>query len=250
MMEVSMFARRILISLFTVLFIAGTAAADLKVVKMTHRDGFTVMGQTQPAEDQEQTTWIGDGRMLMEQGANSTIVRLDTKKLIVVDHQGKSFSVLDLPINLDSLMPAGMAEQMKVMMTFEVTVTPADESKTVGEWTAQRYEMKMTSKMMSMESTMWATTHPAFDQEAYFNMAQHMANLQPGMADVAKEMHKVKGLVVEQEGVMTMTMMGDISVKTSEKTSSIEKLDPPAGIYDPPAGYTEKPFDLMAQMQK
>jgi hypothetical protein len=60
----------------------------------------------------------------------------------------------------------------------------------------------------------------------------------------------VKGLVVEQEGVMTMTMMGDISVKTSELTSSIEKLDPPAGTYDPPAGYTEKPFDLMAQMQK
>jgi hypothetical protein len=45
-------------------------------------------------------------------------------------------------------------------------------------------------------------------------------------------------------------MMGDISVNTSEKTSSIEKLDPPAGTYDPPAGYTEKPFDLMAQMQK
>jgi hypothetical protein len=49
---------------------------------------------------------------------------------------------------------------------------------------------------------------------------------------------------------MTMTMMGNISVKTSEKTSSIEKLDPPVGIYDPPSDYTEKPFDLMAQMQR
>ncbi len=245
-----MFARRILTTLFTVLMIAGSATADLKVVKMTHRDGFTVMGQTQPADDHEQTTWIGDDRMLMEQGSSATIVRLDTNKLIVIDHTEKSYSVLDLPINLDSLMPAGMAEQMKTMMTFEVTVTATGESKTVGEWKTQRYEMKMTSKMMSMEMTMWASPHPAFDQEAYFNMAEHMASLQPGMAKVAKEMHKVKGLVVEQEGVMTMTMMGDISVNTSERTSSIEKIDPPAGIYDPPADYTEKPFDFMAQMQK
>ena len=108
----------------------------------------------------------------------------------------------------------------------------------------------MASKMMTMESILWASKHPAFDQEAYFKMALHMASLQPGMANIAKEMHKVQGLVVEQEGVMTMAMMGDVSVKTSEKTSSIEKLDPPAGTYDPPADYAEKPFDFMSQMQR
>ncbi len=245
-----MFARRILFSLLAALSIAGTAAADLKIVKVTHRDGFTMMGQSQPAQDETQTTWIGDDRMIMEQGDSATIIRLDTNKLIVVDHKEKSFSVLDLPIDLDSLMPAGMADQIKGMMTFEVTVTPTGESKAIGEWRAQRYEMKMTSKMMTIESILWASKHPAFDQEAYFKMAQHMSSLQPGMANIAKEMHKVEGLVVEQEGVMTMTMMGDVSVKTSEKTSSIEKLDPPAGTYDPPADYAEKAFDFMGQMQK
>lgn len=245
-----MIARRTVVAFFTILMIAGAAVADLKVVKKTHRDGFSMMGKTQPADDQEQITWIGDDRMRMEQGTSATIIRLDTNKLIVVDHTGKSYSVLDLPINLESMMPAGMADQMKAMMTFEVTVTPTGESKDVGEWKAHGYEMKMTSKMMTMEATLWASAHPAFDQEAYFRMAQHMASLQPGMANVAKEMQKVEGLVVEQAGVMTMTMMGNVSVKTSENTTSIEKLDPPAGIYDAPAGYTEKPFDLMAQMQK
>jgi hypothetical protein len=245
-----MFVRRILTALLTVLLVAGAAAADLKIVKMTHRDGFTMMGQTQPAQDNEQTTWIGDDRMVMEQGDNATIVRLDTSKLIVVDHVEESFSVLDLPIDLDALIPAGMAEPMKAMMTFEVTVTPTGESKTIGDWKAQKYEMKMTSEMMTMESTMWASKQPAFDQAAYFKMARQMASLQPGMADVANEMNKVDGLVVEQEGVMTMTMMGNVSVKTWEKTSSIEQLDPPPGTYDPPAGYTEKPFDFMSQMQR
>ena len=245
-----MIARRTFVALFAILMIAGVAAADLKVVKMTHRDGFTMMGQTQPAEDQEQTTWIGDDRMRMDQGTNTTIIRLDTNKLIIVDHTKKSYSTLDLPIDLESMMPEGMADQMKAMMTFEVTVTATGESKDVGEWKAKQYEMKMTSKMMTMEATLWASPHPSFDQEAYFNMAWHIASLQPGMADVAKEMHKIKGLVVEQDGVMTMTMMGDISVKTSEKTSTIEELGPPAGIYDAPADYTETPFNFMEQIQR
>ena len=46
-----------------------------------------------------------------------------------------------------------------------------------------------------------------------------------------------------------MTMMGN-EVGTSEKAISIEEIDPPAGTYDPPPGYTEKPFDFMAQVQR
>jgi hypothetical protein len=45
-----------------------------------------------------------------------------------------------------------------------------------------------------------------------------------------------------------MTMMGN-DVGTAEKTISIETVDAPSGTYDPPAGYTEKPFDFMQQMQ-
>jgi hypothetical protein len=60
-------------------------------------------------------------------------------------------------------------------------------------------------------------------------------------------MSKIEGLVVEQQGVMTM--MGN-EVGTSEKALSIENVEAPAGTYDPPAGYTEKPFDFMAQMQR
>ena len=60
-------------------------------------------------------------------------------------------------------------------------------------------------------------------------------------------MTKIEGLVVEQKGVMTM--MGN-EVGTSEKTISIDDMAAPAGTYDPPADYTEKPFDFMARMQK
>jgi len=241
-----MLVRKTLSVLFVLLLSAGIAAADLKVIKQTHQDGFTIMGQTQPAEDKQQTTWIGTNMMYMDQGDNVTIVRLDTMKLYVVDHTTKTYHVLDLPVDLSTLVPPEM-QPMLAMMQFEVTVTPTDEHKQVGEWNARRYDMSMTSQMFSMKSTMWVTKVAGYDPEAFNSMYVHLNSLQPGMADAVKEMGKIDGLVVEQQGLMTM--MGN-EVGTSEKTISIDNMDAPAGTYDPPAGYTEKPFDFMARMQR
>jgi hypothetical protein len=241
-----MFVRKLLAALFVVLLTTGIAAADIKVVKMTHQDGFTIMGQTQPPEDREQTSWIGNDRMYMDQGGTTTIVRLDLMKLYVIDHDTQSYHVLDLPIDLSKLVPPEM-QPMLAMMQFEVTVTPSDEHKQVGEWNARRYDMTMTSQMFSMKSTMWVTKVAGYDPKAFNDMYVHLNSLQPGMADAVKEMTKIEGLVVEQKGVMTM--MGN-EVGTSEKTVSIEDMPAPAGTYDPPADYTEKPFDFMARMQR
>ncbi len=234
----------------TVLLAAGTATADLKVVKMTHKDGFSMMGREQPPEDTEQTTWIGADRLHMDQGNTATIIRLDLKKLFIINHDDKTYNTLDLPVTLEDFMPPGMAEQMKMMMTFEVTVTPSQETKTIGEWTAKRVDMTMSSKMMNMETVMWTIQHPDLDLDAFYAMYEHMASMQPGMAEAAREMRKVSGLVVEQQAVMTMPMMGDVTVKTSEKTTSIESISAPDGTYDPPSGYAAKEFDFMASMQR
>ncbi len=241
-----MLVRRTLAALFVVLLAAGIAAADIKVVKQTHQDGFTIMGQTQPPEDREQTTWIGKDRMHMDQGENATIVRLDTMKLYVIDHTNQTYQVLDLPVDLGALVPEEMKPMLE-MMKFEVTVTPADEHKQVGEWNAQRYDMTMSSQMFSMKSTMWVTKVKGYDPEAFNSMYVHLNSLQPGMADAIKEMRKMDGIVVEQNAVMTM--MGN-DVGTSEKALAIENTAAPAGTYDPPAGYTEKPFDFMERMQR
>ena len=241
-----MLIRKTLAVLFVVLLSAGIVAADLKVVKQTHQDGFTIMGQTQPPEDREQTTWIGKEMMYMDQGGNATVVRVDLMKLYVLDHTTKTYHVLDLPVDLSTLVPPEM-QPMLAMMQFQVTVTPTDEHKQVGEWEARRYDMTMTSQMFSMKSTMWVTKVAGYDPEAFNAMYVHLNSLQPGMADAVKEMSKIDGLVVEQLGVMTM--MGS-EVGTSEKTISIENIDAPAGTYDPPADYTEKPFDFMERMQR
>ena len=233
-----MLVRRTLFALIVVLLSTGVVAADIKVVKQTHQDGFTIMGQTQPPEDKEQTSWIGDDRMYMEQGNTTTIVRLDLMKLYVIDHDTQSYHVLDLPVDLSTLVPPEM-QPMLAMMQFEVTVTPTEEHKQVDEWKARRYDMTMSSQMFSMKSTMWVTKVAGYDPQAFNSMYVHLNSLKPGMADAVKEMSKIEGIVVEQKGVMTM--MGN-EVGTSERAISIDKLAAPAGTYDPPTGYIEKPF--------
>lgn len=241
-----MVVRKTLAALFVILLSAGIAAADIRVVKNTHQDGFSIMGQTQPAEDREQTTWIGADRMSMDQGNGVTVVRLDLMKLYLIDHGSETYQVLDLPVDLSALVPPEM-QPMLAMMQFAVTVTPTDEYKQVGEWNARRYDMTMASQMFSMNSTMWVTEVEGYDPQAFNSMYVHLNSLQPGMADAVKEMSKIGGLVVEQAGVMTM--MGT-EVGTSEQAISIDQMDAPPGTYDPPAGYTEKPFDFMARMQQ
>lgn len=241
-----MLVRKTLTAFLVVLFAAGFATADIKVVKNTHQDGFTVMGQTQPADDRQQTTWIGTDRMSMDQGNGVTIVRLDQMKLYLVDHDTKTYQVLDLPVDLSKLVPPEM-QPMLAMMQFDVTVTPTDEYKQVGSWDARRYDMVMNGQMFSMKTTMWVTKVQGYDPQAFNSMYVHLNSLQPGMAEAIKEMSKIEGLVVEQNGIMTM--MGT-EVGTSEQAVSIDRVAPPAGTYDPPADYTEKPFDFMERMQR
>ncbi|MEJ2188977.1 MAG: hypothetical protein P8Y93_06080 [Acidobacteriota bacterium] len=73
-----MLIRRSLVAMSLALLAAGLASADYKVVKQTHRDGFSIMGHDQPATDREEVMWIGADRMRNDQGSASVIIRLDT----------------------------------------------------------------------------------------------------------------------------------------------------------------------------
>lgn len=240
---------RVLVFTLAMVLAAGLAGADYKVVQQHHQDGFSMMGQTQPPTDEEHVTWIGDKKMRMDQGSSSTVVRLDAGKMFIIDHKDKTYTEVDLPVDISSLLPPGMADQMLSMMKFDVTVTATDETKKVGEWNAKRYDLKMTSSMMSMESILWASTETAVDLEEYFSLFSKVMSLQPGMDGMMEQMRQVDGYVVSQESKMSMKLMGETTVESTEVVTSIEEMDPPAGIYDPPSDYKREEFDYMAMLQ-
>lgn len=240
--------RTLIVSLLALLA-AGVVSADFKVVQDFHQDAFTMMGQDQPATDEERITWLADDKLRMDQGNKTTIVRLDTMKMYVVDHEKQSYFEVDMPINLAELMPPGMGEQMAKMMTFEVTVTPSEETKAVGEWSAKRYDMVMKSAMLTVTGVLWATEDAPLKPDDYLKLYSNVLSLQPGMEDVVEKMRSIDGFVVAQESTVSMSMMGESSVSSTEQTKSIEETEAPAGAYDVPSGYSREEFDYMKMMQ-
>ena len=241
--------KKIMMIAVMVLMTVGVAGAEYKVVLQHHQDGFSMMGQTQAPTDEEHVTWIGDKKLRMDQGSSSTIVKTDVGKMMLIDHDDKTYTEVDLPVDLAALMPPGMAEQMMAMLKFDVTVTASDETKKVGEWNAKRYDLKMTSAMMSLETVIWASTETPIDDEAFFDLFSVVMSLQPGMDSMLEQMREIDGYVVSQEAIMSMKMMGETTIGSSDVVKSIEKADAPAGTYEPPAGYVKEEFDFMARMQ-
>ena len=240
---------RVLVLSLAIVLSAGLAGADYKVVQQHHQDGFSMMGQTQPPTDEEHVTWIGDKKMRMDQGSSSTVVQMDAAKMIIIDHDDKTYTEVDLPIDISSLLPPGMGEQMLAMMKFDVTVTASDETKKVGEWNAKRYDLKMTSSMMTMDTVLWASTETSINLTEYFDLFSEVMSLQPGMESMMEQMRKIDGYVVSQEATMSMKVMGETTVGSTDVVTSIEKVDAPAGTYDPPTNQTPEDFDYMAMMQ-
>jgi hypothetical protein len=242
---------RIFTALVVICLIAALPVqADHFIKQKKHTDAYTIMGQAQPASDEETVMWIGKDRMAMGYPQSNFIVRLDQKKLYMINHKDKTYSVMDLPIDFSKLIPEemkGQMEQMMAAMQMKAKVTPTDEKKKIKDWNCRRYDVEVTSQMMQMKMSIWATKDISLDYKAFMEMSSSMAGLQMGMDQVMEEMKKIDGFQVLQE--TTMTMMGT-TVNSREELVSLEEKDPPAGVYDPPKDYTLKELSFPEMMQQ
>jgi hypothetical protein len=100
-----------------------------------------------------------------------------------------------------------------------------------------------------MDSVLWASEETPIDFSNYHELYANVMSLQPGMDSMMDEMRKIDGYVLAQEASMSMTMMGETTVTSTDEVVSIEELEAPAGTYEPPADYAREDFDYMAMMQ-
>ena len=221
------------------------AHADLVITSAKHSDAVKMMGQEQPAEDTVEVTWVGAGRMRIEEGERVTIVRTDLKKMFMLDTAAKTVSTLDLPFDLKKYVPAEQYAMLEPFMSqMKATLTPTTETKKIKDWNATKYTLNMTMPMGgSVTQEMWVTKDVELDQAAFNEMQGAMMSTAMGGGSMAGEFKKIDGLVLLTE--RTLTMMGQAS-KSREEVTSIEKKDATEGLYDVPKDYTEKPFDPMA----
>ncbi len=239
----------LLLAFFVALFLGGglAARADTRIEMKNHTGEMTAMGHTQPARDSESTLWVGKKGARRDDGETEILVRFDRNKLYLIDHQNKSYSALDLPVDLPSLVPEAQRQQMSQvleMMKMNASVEPSDEHKEINGWDARKYEVHLSNQMgMKVDSTVWMTEAIDMDQDSFKKLVRAMASLQPGGGSSVDELLKLKGVPVLIE--TQVHAMGGATSSREELVSAEPDATPPAGTYDVPEGYTEKPFNPM-----
>jgi hypothetical protein len=225
-------SRRTLLPLVLALLAAVPAAADTLLTIKSHVQGLTMAGPP----DGEIRIWVAGDKLRRDDGdASSTILRLDRNKLYVVNHQDRTYSELSLPLDLQKL-----GASQDILKTV-VQVNPTNETRKIRSWNARKVEVDVSNAAgLKLDGTLWVSK----DVEAYATlnrMAVSMAALQPGGANLARQLEQVGGFPVVQEAEVEMN---GSRFKTREELVSVETKAAPAGLYEPPAGYAKEAAPL------
>ena len=140
-----------------------------------------------------------------------------------------------------------MLEQMAPMLKMEIAVKPTGETKKIRDWSAKKYDVTTTGAMGTTTIVIWATRDLKLDMSAYKDMMSHLEALNPGAADLAKELAKIEGVEVLKD--MTTSTMG-VNIGSREELVSVEDKPAPAGHYELPAGYKQTEFNPFAKPQQ
>lgn len=226
-----------LILLLTVLSFA-LLNADVYVKSNTHTSAFEMMGQKQPAKDEVSEVWMSKDKFATIMKQQTIIMDMSKKKLFFIFHSTKSYLETELPLDITKLLPPQAAGMMSMMKT-TATVTPTGETKKIGKWNCNGYDVDMNMTMMQMKMKVWASTDVPFDWKAYSEkmMSVVMKSTMPFLDDkVMDEFKKIKGYQVAAD--MTNSIMGQ-TMTVNVRVLEISEKAAPAGVYAVPAGYAK-----------
>ena len=230
-----------------VLMLAAFASADIYIKSKSHTDAFAVMGQSQPAKDQITEQWMGDDRFAFINPDMSIVVDMKKNLLYWINHGNKTYIESPLPFDFAKIVDPQMAQMMSQMMKMTVTVTPNNQTKTIGQWKCSGYDVAVNMMMMPMKMSVWASTDVPFDQDKFMKLYANVLKAQLRLDDAAvNEMMKVKGYWIATD--MNAEVMGAKMHNTTE-VLEISKKSPEASVYAVPAGYAKKDKLTMQDMQ-
>lgn len=228
---------------FSMLLSPNLAEADIIIKKSKHTES-TVMGQPQPAKNEEGKTWIAKNKMREDMAESSIIVRLDLKKIYTIDHSKKTYSEIDLPVEIDKVFPPEAKQMMDVMQTKSSSVRETAETQTIRDWLCQKFLVEVEISMMEMNLPMkmeiWASRDLGIDLNAHKKFSDAILSLNPFTKGLSEEFKKIEGYPVLT--ISSVKMMGT-ETKEREEVVSVEKKDVPSKTFNLPKGYEKIPYN-------
>ncbi len=238
-----------LLFVFSLIFTPVHTQADQMIKAKRHTDAFSMMGQSQPAKDEEVTTWLTKDKMRRDEGETTTLVRYDLNKIYWIDQSKKTYSEIDLPLDMETMLPPE-AKQMLDQMEVSSSVTDTGETKTINNWKCKKYLIEMSVSMMGMSMPIkmdfWTSKDLGIDEDLYKKFYAETLALNPMFQDMIEEFKKIEGYPVRTE--FSMDMMG-AEQNYWEEVVSVEKMNAPAGTYELPEGYTKTEFNPLQQQR-
>lgn len=227
--------------------------ADVYIKQKNHTDGFSMMGQNQPAKDDVLISWMGKDKARMDHGEDATmIIRMDKKIMYMVDHSEMRYTEMPLDeeggifaaaIAASSLSSEEQAAAKKMMAGFAdmmkptISVQDTGEAQKIKNWNCRKYNMTMSIMGMTTTSEVWATEEIKIDFELYRSLTFALLGQTQGSEDMLQEMAKIKGIVVLSTG--SMSLMGT-EVKSTQELLEVTEKPAPGGTYEVPEGYKKQ----------
>lgn len=240
--------RKVLLLLVLACVASPAFGQDFYVKIKTHSDATEVMGQSQPARDDESEQWFSGTKLAQVDKDTGFIVDLDKNMAYLVNHKDKSYVEMPMPIDYTKVLPPE-AQALASMLQVTATVSPTTETKKIGSWDCTGYDATLSMMGTQMKLRVWASPNVPG------NLTATAAKLLPVMLQAQlrldsgsmKEFEKIQGFQVATE--LTADIMGTKMHRTTEAVEIAQK-EAPAGIYAPPAGYTKKATLSMQDLQR
>jgi hypothetical protein len=208
-------------------------AQDVYIEAKAHTDAVQMMGQSVPAQDGINRTWIGEGKIaiLDETAGHSVILRADQGKMYVLFPKDKTFYESKLPFEF----PAEISQMMDAMDP-QVSVMPTTQSKVVNgfETTLTQVQIKMMGQDIAMD--FWVSKDLGISLDQVRSVSEAMFAGNPMFKDLGEKMAAIEGYPVRIDtrvSVMGSTFGG------WQEVQKVEKKAAPAGTYEVPEGYTK-----------
>ncbi len=245
--------RKILAVIFILLTGWVFANADVYIKIKTHTDSYYDAGVIMPAEDSLEEIWIGDRKIVFIRGRgvghrllneNQTkIYDLENNLVSIIFPKNKIYAQSPLPLDRSKLLTEQYYSRLQ-MFKIKGKARETDETKKVGEWKCQKYELETWimdegNRVVEKYISLWMTTEVPFDLDMYGKAAANERKLRDLRYDddLLSEWNKIKGCQMALE--MTSYYRG-VARKYYEEVVEISKKNPPEGIYSVPPGYTKK----------
>ncbi|MBD3235898.1 MAG: hypothetical protein GF330_04280 [Candidatus Eisenbacteria bacterium] len=238
-------AALLLILLIGVALGPGRASGDMLLQQVVRTEPYKMLADEAPAPVDTVTIWLGEDRAAITGSGTNAILHRDAAKLYLLNRGARTYSVVDLPCDLETFFPPGHAQHRPFQRVLEavqteVEITPTEETREINGWPTRLFRIEMRAARASIHSETWATTAVPIDEGLYRELLTSIMSTHPATYQMTSTLDEIEGITVLDEQRISRPHMEMVSIR---ELIRVEEAEPPPGIYSPPPDYEERPFN-------